>query len=125
MDRPLAGFRWSCQLFGAEAGGKFLNSFDGRPQYKVGFLIAEILRIRIRAGHGSSVHLRSMVVTIDDWEPLAKERLPQMVFEYLSGGAGEEITLRENRAGFDRIRLRPSMLVDVSQIDTTTTLFGQ
>jgi 4-hydroxymandelate oxidase len=66
-----------------------------------------------------------MVVTIDDWEPLAKERLPQMVFEYLAGGAGDEITLRENRAGFDRIRLRPSMLVDVSCIDTTTTLFGQ
>jgi 4-hydroxymandelate oxidase len=66
-----------------------------------------------------------MVVTIDDWEPLAKDRLPQMVFEYLSGGAGDEITLRENRAGFDRIRLRPNMLVDVSKIDTTTTLFGQ
>ena len=66
-----------------------------------------------------------MVVTIDDWEPLAKERLSQMVFEYLAGGAGAEITLRENRAGFDRIRLRPNMLVDVSQIDTTTALFGQ
>ena len=65
------------------------------------------------------------MVTIDDWEPLARERLPQMVFEYLSGGAGDEITLRENRAGFDRIRLRPSMLVDVSTIDTSTTLFGQ
>lgn len=65
-----------------------------------------------------------MVVTIDDWEPLAKEALSQMVFEYVSGGAGDEITLRENRNGFDRIRLRPKMLVDVSTIDTSTTLFG-
>lgn len=66
-----------------------------------------------------------MVVTIEDWEPLAKERLPLMAYEYLAGGAGDEITLRGNREGFDRIRLRPQMLVDVSGIDTSTVLFGQ
>ena len=35
-----------------------------------------------------------MVVTLDDWEPLAKERLPQMALNIWSGGAGDEITLR-------------------------------
>jgi 4-hydroxymandelate oxidase len=69
--------------------------------------------------------LKNMVVTIADWECLAKERLSEMAFAYLAGGAGDEFTLRGNREGFDRIRLRPSMLVDVSEIDTTTTLFGQ
>lgn len=65
-----------------------------------------------------------MVVTLDDFELLAKEQLPEMAFAYLVGGAGEEVTLRGNRDGFSRIRLRPRMLVDVSHIDTSTTLFG-
>ena len=66
-----------------------------------------------------------MVVTLDDFEALAKAQLPEMAFAYLVGGAGDEVTLRGNREGFDRIRLRPRMLVDVSHIDTSTTLFGQ
>ena len=64
-------------------------------------------------------------MTIDDWEPLAKERLTDMAYAYLVGGAGDEVTLRGNREGFARIRLRPRMLVDVSEIDTATVLFGQ
>lgn len=66
-----------------------------------------------------------MVVTLDDFESLAKEQLPEMAFAYLVGGAGDEVTLRDNRAGFSRIRLRPRMLVNVSVIDTSTVLFGQ
>jgi 4-hydroxymandelate oxidase len=66
-----------------------------------------------------------MIVTVEDWEPLAKEQLSPMAFEYLAGGAGDEITLRGNREGFAGIRLRPRMLVDVSSIDTSTVLFGQ
>ncbi|MEJ7608497.1 MAG: alpha-hydroxy acid oxidase [Bryobacteraceae bacterium] len=48
-----------------------------------------------------------------------------MVFEYIAGGAGDEVTLRANRESFDRIRLRPRFLVDVSSIDTRITIFGQ
>jgi 4-hydroxymandelate oxidase len=48
-----------------------------------------------------------------------------MAFEYVAGGAGDEITLRANREAFDRIRLRPRFLVDVRGIDTRTTLFGR
>jgi 4-hydroxymandelate oxidase len=66
-----------------------------------------------------------MVVTLDDWEPLAKERLSELAYTYIVGGAGDEVTLRENRTCFARIRLRPRMLVDVSHIDTATTLLGQ
>ncbi len=65
------------------------------------------------------------MLTIDDWEPLAKERLTDMAYTYLVGGAGDEVTLRGNREGFARIRLRPLMLVDVSEIDTASVLFGQ
>jgi 4-hydroxymandelate oxidase len=64
------------------------------------------------------------VGSLTDLEALAREVLPHMVFEYIAGGAGDEVTLRENRSGFDRIRLRPRALVDVSHIDTRSTLFG-
>jgi 4-hydroxymandelate oxidase len=66
-----------------------------------------------------------MVVTIEDWESLAKERLTDMAYAYLVGGAGDEVTLRGNRESFAQIRLRPRMLVDVSEIDTSTVLFGE
>ncbi|HYP15453.1 MAG TPA: alpha-hydroxy acid oxidase [Bryobacteraceae bacterium] len=69
--------------------------------------------------------LATPLVTLADYDPCARERLPHMVYEYIAGGAGDEITLRANREAFDRIRLRPRILVDVSSIDTSTTLFGQ
>lgn len=65
------------------------------------------------------------LVTLADYEPCARESLPHMVYEYIAGGAGDEITLRANREALDRIRLRPRVLVDVSSIDTSITLFGQ
>jgi 4-hydroxymandelate oxidase len=65
------------------------------------------------------------LVTLNDFEPLAREVLSHMAFEYVAGGAGDEITLRANREAFDRIRLRPRFLVDVGSIDTRVTLFGR
>src|SRR5262245_9183124 len=64
-------------------------------------------------------------VSLSDYEPLARERIPHMAYEYVSGGAADEITLRWNREAFDRIRLRPRVLVDVSKLDTRVSLFGQ
>ena len=43
----------------------------------------------------------------------------------MSAGAGDEITLRENQSAFDRLRLHPRVLMDVSALDTRLTLFGQ
>src|SRR5262245_33018084 len=63
--------------------------------------------------------------SLSDYEALARERIPHMAYEYISGGAADEITLRWNRESFDRIRLRPKILVDVSKLDTRLTLFGQ
>src|SRR5262245_34068273 len=61
-------------------------------------------------------------VSLSDYEALARERIPRMAYEYISGGAADEITLRWNREAFDRIRLRPQILVDVSKLDTRLTL---
>ncbi|HEX9760318.1 MAG TPA: alpha-hydroxy acid oxidase, partial [Candidatus Acidoferrales bacterium] len=60
-----------------------------------------------------------------DFEALARQRLSQMVTDYIGGGAGDEITLRRNRTEFDRILLKPRALVDVSKLDTSVEVFGQ
>jgi 4-hydroxymandelate oxidase len=48
-----------------------------------------------------------------------------MAYEYVSGGAGDELTLRDNIEAFNRLRLHPRVLVDVSQLDTRITVLGQ
>ena len=58
------------------------------------------------------------------FEALAKPRLSQMAYDYVRSGGADEITMRENRLGFERLRLSPNVLVDVSELDTRVTLFG-
>ena len=58
-------------------------------------------------------------------EALARERLPAMCFDYYASGAHDEITLRDNRAAFERIALRYRVLVDVSARDLGTTVLGE
>ncbi len=48
-----------------------------------------------------------------------------MAYDYVAQGAADEITMRWNRESFDRVRLKPRALVDVSQLDTRMSLFGQ
>ena len=55
----------------------------------------------------------------------AHRNLPQDVWDYLTGGAESETTMRRNRLGFDSIALRPRVLVDVSKIDTSTVFLGK
>ena len=64
-------------------------------------------------------------VSVEDFRQLARSRLPKSVFEFVDGGAGQELTLRDNRAGFERIRLLPRVLTDVSRPDLTTTLWSK
>jgi isopentenyl diphosphate isomerase/L-lactate dehydrogenase-like FMN-dependent dehydrogenase len=55
----------------------------------------------------------------------ARRNLPQDVWDYLTGGAESETTMRRNRLGFDCLGLRPRVLVDVSKVDTSATFLGQ
>jgi 4-hydroxymandelate oxidase len=59
-----------------------------------------------------------------DLETASREVLPQSVYEFVAGGAGDEITLRENEAAFDRVLLRPRVLRDVTKVDPRVDLFG-
>jgi 4-hydroxymandelate oxidase len=60
-----------------------------------------------------------------DYEALARERLAPGPHGYYAGGAGDEVTLRDNVEAFRRWRLRPRMLVDVETCTTATTVLGQ
>jgi isopentenyl diphosphate isomerase/L-lactate dehydrogenase-like FMN-dependent dehydrogenase len=64
-------------------------------------------------------------VTVDDYEPVAREVLAPDIFGFLAGGAGDEWTMAENRRAFERWYLRPRMLRGSNRIDTSTVLFGQ
>jgi 4-hydroxymandelate oxidase len=68
---------------------------------------------------------KAVADTLFDFESLARERISKMAWEFISGGAGDEVSLRWNRESFDRIKLRPRILVDVSKLDTKIKLFGR
>ena len=59
-----------------------------------------------------------------DYEKEAQKRMPEQFFGYYAGGAADEITLRENRSVFDRLKLRPRVLTDVSHRTLETTILG-
>ena len=54
----------------------------------------------------------------------ARRNLSQNVWDYLTGGAESETTMRRNRFGLDSLAFRPRVLVDVSRIDASTTFLG-
>jgi len=64
-------------------------------------------------------------VNIEDLRRAAKRNMPKPMFDYVDGGANAEWTLRENRAAFERIMFDPRVLVDVSERDQSTTVFGE
>ena len=63
--------------------------------------------------------------SIEDLRRAAKRRLPRAVFDFFDGGAEDEVTLRDNQAAYQRTRLVPKVLTDVSSIDTSTLLLGK
>lgn len=63
-------------------------------------------------------------VTVDDYEPVARELLPPDVYGYFAGGAGDEWTLAENRRAFDRWVIRPRMLTGAFPPDSSTEILG-
>lgn len=65
------------------------------------------------------------IVTVPDMREASRRRIPRPVFDFVEGGAFEEITLRANTADFERIRFRPRGLRDVSKRSLATTILGQ
>lgn len=61
---------------------------------------------------------------IADLRTLARKRLPRMVFDYIDGGADDELTLQRNEQRLRDIELVWDVLVDVEKLDTSTTILG-
>jgi len=65
------------------------------------------------------------VADVGDFRLKAKDRLPQMVFDYIDGAAGRELTARRNQVRLQNIELQADILCDVSRIDMRSELFGR
>src|SRR5688572_33377396 len=64
-------------------------------------------------------------LNLHEYEAAAREVLSPMAWDYVAGGSGDEVTLRGNRAAFDRWRLVPRVLRGLQEVSTATTVLGQ
>ncbi len=65
------------------------------------------------------------VVSVADFEPLARAALTPSAYDYYAGGSWDEVSLADNEAAWRRRRFRPRVLIDVASVDPSTTLLGQ
>jgi L-lactate dehydrogenase (cytochrome) len=64
-------------------------------------------------------------LSLHDFEPAAKTLLPRPLYAYVAGAVEDEQSLKENRSAFKQYSFRPNVLIDVSNVDTSVTLFGK
>ena len=65
------------------------------------------------------------LLNLDDYEQAARAKIPAVAWEYIEGGAADEITVRWNREAYRAIRLLPRQLNDVGTLDTRVTLLSR
>ena len=66
-----------------------------------------------------------MKINIRDFEDFARKKLESSIFDFFYGGAGDEITLKENGSAYNFIKLIPKILTGVTHSDTSTSILGQ
>ena len=64
-------------------------------------------------------------LNVHDLRRMAQQRLPKWLFEFVDRGTEDEVALRNNRAAFERIKLKTQVLIDVSKRNQEITLFGK
>ncbi|MGD0499456.1 MAG: alpha-hydroxy acid oxidase [Bryobacteraceae bacterium] len=64
------------------------------------------------------------ILNIADLRRAAKQRLPRVVFDYIDGGAEQELTMRQNVGAYETITFRPRCAVAIPQCDLRTTVLG-
>ncbi len=65
------------------------------------------------------------LLNVDEARSRAKRRLPRVAFDFIDGGAEDEVTLRENRLAFERLEIRPRQLINVEERRQNVTVVGQ
>lgn len=64
------------------------------------------------------------LLNVDDYERAARERLEPSIYDYIAGGAWDEVTLTDNRTAYDKWRLRPRAMVNVEHRDLSVSILG-
>ncbi len=67
----------------------------------------------------------SKLLNLHEFEPLAREQLSQMIFDYYASGANDDVTLNANQSAYQRIMLRPRMMTGNAERTMKTTVMGQ
>jgi 4-hydroxymandelate oxidase len=62
--------------------------------------------------------------TVAELEAMAEARVDKLAWDYIAHGTGDEITMRDNIAAWERLRLRPHVLRDMSDVQTATSVLG-
>ncbi len=75
--------------------------------------------------HGLAGRRPAIPTDLNLLEGAARRRMSRKAFGYIAGGAGVETTIQSNRSGFNRWRIVPRMLKDVSEVDMGVELFGR
>ncbi|RYQ81874.1 hypothetical protein Ahy_B10g100472 isoform C [Arachis hypogaea] len=73
---------------------------------------------------GKIINMENQITNVNEYEAIAKQKLPKMVYDFYASGAEDQWTLKENRDAFSRILFRPRILIDVSKVDMTTRILG-
>jgi isopentenyl diphosphate isomerase/L-lactate dehydrogenase-like FMN-dependent dehydrogenase len=64
-------------------------------------------------------------VNLHEVEAVAKQKLHKLAYDFIAGGVEDEVTLRANRESLERLRLRPRVMVDVTNVDPSVELLGR
>jgi len=83
-----------------------------------------VVRLRRPVGDRTTRRLRG-AANVDDLRDMARRRLPAGVFDYIDGGAEDELTLDRNVQAFRETTFRPRVLQGLDELDTSTTLLGR
>jgi L-lactate dehydrogenase (cytochrome) len=64
-------------------------------------------------------------LTVSDLRDLSAKRVPRSVFDYVEGGALQELSIQRAKDAFKRVEFRPRVLTGVANVDLTTTILGK
>eukprot|EP01133_Synstelium_polycarpum_P003898 gene3898-4509_t len=82
-----------------------------------------VIKQQLRSNNGKANKIDSLQ-TVEEFRDLAEKKLPRMVYDYYASGSNAQITLADNVNAYSRIRLVPRCMVDVSQVNMQTEIFG-
>ena len=102
----------------------FLRLVDATPRGAEDALAVAQQVAQQGAQPAAMIQTATDALSVFDFEPVARQRIPVAHWGYLSTGTDDDGTIHANREGFERWALRPRRLTDVSRVDGGVTLYG-